>query len=513
MPTSVKTALIAALIAVGVLIAALLGWLGGGDPLPVPSPSPSAVASVLPSPSPVASASPIPVPSTQKTFIIEGFERPEFATASQWKPSVTRTILDGQVTSFVLKSSDPCGLVSVPGIQKMMPVTLTKPSAPSYTAGVYYDALFPLTALNCATAKYLQLDASTSVQIGDASIILIRKLTKAPAMPVVPLSVDFNNWTMVLGYGGSTVSTGTDALQALQLLKNHRMNPYKGQEVANLAGWNQYVLPFAQGPVYMGLHDAPSFTVPVLPDSYAYIMDEPQIGNTATISTYLKNWKTKAPSVKPMLTTSIRQRDYRQTVGGVTNPNFAKLVDWPADIKADVKIFVVVAEQFCQETWANSGDIYPCKAEYDAAGKDLWFYVSNMSHGNEGGPATGAPDLVIDRSAVEPFGFFLMALKFEAKALLYYNTIEAWPNQDVLTNPYVYGGNGDGILLYPDKPNKKAMASIRLKLLREASQWADIVSLAGKQAGAKALMTTTLKWDHTLSKFEALRTEALSVLQ
>jgi hypothetical protein len=227
------------------------------------------------------------------------------------------------------------------------------------------------------------------------------------------------------------------------------------------------------------------------------------------VATKLANWKARAPSVRRMLTTSIRYRDTR--AGSST---FGKIIDLPPAVLADTQIFTPVAEALCVETWKGSGDFYPCADAYKAAGKELWGYVSNMSHGAEGGSATGAPDLVIDRSAVEPFGFFLMALKYDMTGLLYYNSIEGWQNAsvDLVANPYIFGGNGDGLLLYPDKVGKKAEASIRLKLLREASQWADVIKLAGKEAQAKALMTNPLVWQRDLVAFEALHRDAISTL-
>ncbi len=527
--------LIAVFTSLAGIIATVLAYLNGVTPIdPVPNASPSPVASVSPYPSPTISPSPAPSPSVspspkpspsvspspvasvspkpQNVLVSPTFERPEFVTS--WQTSVTRTILDGQVSSFVLTAQKPCDLVGVTGLNKLLAVTLTKPSAPTYTAGTYYDALVPLTTANCADAKYLQIDLNASAVIGDASITIVKKATKAPAKPYVSLNVDLNNWTLVSTFGGYTKSTGNDALQALQLLKDHRVSPYKGQEVHSVASWQQFVAPFSLGSVYIDntSNSASYTTLAAQPDAWAYIVDEPAIGNTATISTDLANWIKNVPSAKPMMTAPIKQRDYRQTIGGVTNPYFAKTVDWPADIKAGIKLFVPVAEQFCQETWAGSGDWYACAADYAAASKQFGLYISNMSHGNEGGAASGAPDLVIDRSAVEPFGFFALAVKYGTNFLLYYNSIQGWGSQDVYTNPYVYGGNGDGILLYPDVAAKKAYPSIRLKLLREASQLVDIVSLAKTQADIAALITSTTKWDHDLSKFEAARTKALGLL-
>lgn len=396
----------------------------------------------------------------------------------------------------------------------MVPVTLTKPSAPTYVAGVYYDGLIPLTAANCADAKYLQLDVSSSVTVGTAQINIVKKVTKAPTIPSVVLNTELNNWTWVRGMcNGGWCSAESTAVSGLNMLKAHRISVYKSEVSSSLASWQQMVQPYQMDAVFTEFGDAPAWiaNLPANSRYWAYVIDEPKYWDFTTLSQRLANWA-KYPGVKPMMTSPLRQRDYNPA----NTATFGKIVDWPADVKAGIKIHVPVAEEFCQETWKGSGDWYACKADYDAAGKELWLYVSNMSHGNEGGNADGAPDLVIDRPASESFGFYLLALKYGIKNLLYYNSIEGWEliqTQDIWTNPYQFGGNGDGLLLYPDRTNKVAFASIRLKLLREASQFADIINAAGMSAQAGALVTDTLHWNHDLAAIAAVRDQALAKLQ
>jgi len=488
------------------------------SPRPTPSvssaPSPKPSQTVLPSPSPSPiTPSPIPSPS-QSVFVseevLDTFERPEFALASKWKNAVSRTILSDQVTSMVLRSKNPCALISVAGLNVLVPYTTTKPSAPSYPLGTFYDAMKPIDSVNCVGAKYLQLDVTASVKVGDAQITVVKKTTKAPVVPTIPLAVEFNNWVMVQGYcNGGYCNEESKALQGLQLLKSHRISPYKGVPADTQAFWQSYVNAMSAGTVYMGWGAPSSWmpTAPVTPNAYSYIIDEPAIGND--FSAIVAAWAAY-PWVKPMMTGPLKQRDYR------AGPNFAKLTDWPPVIKAGIKKFTVVAEQFCHETWAGSGERYACKADYDAASKEVNLYISNMSHGNEGGGSSGAPDLVIDRSGVEPFGFFLIAMKYDVTGLLYYDSIQGWQSvasRSVWTDAYQFGGHGDGLLLMPDVAKKTALPTMRLKLLREASQLADIVSLAGLQADAKALVTNTLVWQRDMAKIEALRTKALGLIQ
>lgn len=501
-------------------------------PSPEASPTPTPTPTVAPSPEPVPSPTPTLVPSptpTQSgpttTMALDTWERPEFAQDAQWKPTITRTLLGGQTTSVVLKSTDPCSLTAVPGLQKMIPVTLTRASAPSYKAGTYYDGLRPLTAANCADAKYLQLDVTGTVQVGDARITVIKKQTQAPALPSVPLVVEFNNWTMVRGYcnGGwcqTTPGVETFGKQGTQVLLDHRISPYKTLPSAAFS-WSDYVQPFQLGATFIEWGGVPSYLASIpyqgKLNPWAYIMDEPKPYEMEELAKRLAAWKAAAPGVKRMVTTPIRHKDLDPS-----SPTFAKVIPHVSGVKGEIDLYVPVAEHICQETWSGSGDRYPCREEYTAAGVSVGGYVSNMSHGADGGGATGAPDLVIDRSAVEEFGFYLLALKFDLSMLLYYNSIEGWEKskvvngvetgRDVWTNPYQFGGDGDGLLMYPDRVARKALPSIRLKLIREASQWADTLRAAGMVARAQALMVHSLLFDHDLAKYQQLHAEAMAVL-
>lgn len=492
-------------------------------PCPEPTPTPSTTATSTPIPTPTTT-SPPPGPSV---MALESFERPEYAKPEDWKNSVSRVILDGQVTSFILKSEQPCVLVSE-NVNKMLPVNITKPSAPSYTARIYYDALVPLTNENCGDAEYLQVDAGESRMIGGLSIQIIKKQTRAPSHPKIPLNIELNNWSMTAGFCGTdSTCRSIKAIEDLglvgaQILKDHRISVYKAHPHSG-ASYSMWVGQFQLGPQFVGFGGPSVYmpSTPTLSDPWAYVMDEAVYWGFPELESRLAAWKNQHPEVATMVTVPLRHKDLLPG-----SPTFAKVIPHTPAILGLTDIFTPVAENFCVETWVGSKDFYPCRDEYRQAGKRLWLYISNMSHGSEGGPATGAADLVIDRSAVESFGFFGYALQWDIEALLYYNAIEGWGREGLIQNPYVYGGHGDGLFLYPDKAGKKFIQSIRLKLLREASQWADIMVLAGQKPDSESLwnkaMTffglskpmfrTTLDWDRDLKKFEWLRNEALKNL-
>lgn len=507
MDNKLKTALLALLAAIIGVFMYYQGMLSGTpDPVPSPTPTISAV------PSPVPSAIPSSAPSAVK--ILDTFERPEFVTdAAKWKPSVTRTILKGQTTGFV-GMADLCKLVGTPGVQQMAPIVTKYPSAKGYRVGTYYDAIQPLTAANCGASPYFYFEgAAGKYPIGDALITVVEKTRAAPALPTIPFMILSNNYGNILGWCGAYCNAEAKGLAVSALLLNHRLQPYGSTVIgydgvsANPIGFSRSVLPFSASFTSMPSSGATDITLkaeqtdvaahPEWKTPWFYVMDEPNATQIPALKTLIDLMKLNAPSIKRMVTTTFRS-------------------------ELDVDIYAPVAEQL-----GVNG--FPGVSAY--AGKGLWSYVSCMSHGC--GPnrawqadpkvithvdyaASGAPDLVLDAAAVNEFGMYILAFKHNLGAVLYYNANEQWAlwpkGVDVWVDPYNFGGNGDGTLLYPDRVNQVALPSIRLKLIREASQWADIVTAAGMQTDAAALMKTSLDWTRDMGKIEALRDAAISKL-
>lgn len=465
------------------------------SPSVAPSPIPSVTPSSSPSPSPSVSAtpSPSPVPSAtaQVTQVLDTFERPEWAQESQWKASATRTLLVGQVTSFVLRSKDSCAVVSTAGLHVILPVNVSKPSAPSYSAGTYYDSLVPLTAQNCQGAKYLQIDVPSTqtagsqlIAVGDAKIT-INSIGSAPTNPTVRLHSQLDAWSYLQGlYGTDDGTHYAEVIAAMDVLKAHRIASYKGQPAATSAfPPSKWMAPYSLGGLmYLGWQNYVKPIVGTYGPGWTYSSDEPT--DAAALLARLQAIASAAPQAEQMVTTTRK---------------------WSSAIDALIKIYTPVAEQF-----GVNG--FPGPSGY--IGKYVWLYVSCMSHGCVGGKATLSPDQVIDASAVNQFGFYLMAVKYGINDILYYSVTESWTRNDLLTNPYnpAFDGNGDGLLVYPDKTNKKMLLSIRLKLWREASQFIDRVAAAGLLDKLKLLMTDTLNWDHNIKAYEALDQEAATKL-
>ncbi len=497
------------------LAAAAAIWILGGVTVGRASETlqPGQTTTIRCEPAPTPQPEPVPV---QRAYALDTWQWPALAAPEKWKSAITRTILGGQVTSVILKSSDPCKLVGKAQF-RLEPFTTTKASAPQYALGTYWPFLKPLTTANCAGATYVRATVSQTTIFDDAVVTVVVKKTAAPAAPSVPLNVEFNQWQMLLGYCGSDAACQNAAipkvLQAGALLKAHRITPYKTYPGNTAYSWTEYVSQFALPFTQLGFGAPPAALTTeqrASPSPYAYVIDEPKYDKMTEAITRLQGWATLSPTTARLITTPIRHKDLRSGT-----PTFGTIIPHDPELLRLTDIFVPVAENFCVETWKGSKDFYPCREEYTAAGKRLWFYVSNMSHGAESGNTTGAPDLVFDAKggAAESFGFYLLALKYGAEALLYYNSIQGWASQDVWANPYVFGGDGDGLILMPDKAGRQALPTMVLSSLLEASQWADTIKVAGLQSKASALMTNPLVWERDMAKIEALHAEAMAVLQ
>lgn len=517
MDTTTKNALIAVLVALSALIAALIAWLTTAPVTPIPLPSPT----TIPTPSPS-------VPPASVSLVIDGFERPEFAAQSDFRPAVTRMILSGASTGFVIQTKTPCTFNSVPaaaGIFKMVATDVKVPSYSTGRTGIFYDALVPLNAANCATAKYLWVDVAPTVttryDLGGASVHVVVKGT-LPANPTKPIMMLMANSFLTAGHYGKYVN-GSESLGVpyLKEMIAHRLHPYGSYVTAppvsgglldyDAGGNNSFRLnSLNYNPSFVWL---PNLTGTALTAANAsvvtdgrqtwfYTMDEPQSGQLAGLRTTLASQKAAAPKIKRMVTT-------------------------PFNSTLDVDIFAPVAEQF--ETGS-----YPKESAY--AGHDLWLYVSCMSHGCSNdlaaGPAphvpgneTGAPDLALDRSAAEPFGFMLLAQRYPSvKALLYYNTVEQYKlysrGLDMWKGDlFNFGGNLDGTLFWPGRVGIEGLTaevpvvSVRMKLLREAQNMADLMALAGTQSQAATIMTSPLNWKRSIKEFERVRAASFAVLQ
>ncbi|HEY3127950.1 MAG TPA: glycoside hydrolase domain-containing protein [Acidobacteriota bacterium] len=157
-------------------------------------------------------------------------------------------------------------------------------------------------------------------------------------------------------------------------------------------------------------------------------------------------------------------------------------------------------------------------------GKELWWYQSCASHGCDiigGDYFRGWPSYVIDAPAIANRITQWLAWKYRIGGELYYSMDEAFQrNVDPRTDVYMHGGNGDGTLFYPGRPEQIGgrspipIESIRLKLIREGLEDYEYLALLSKLGGgdfaderARRIVKTTYRWEHDPAIFYATRRE------
>jgi hypothetical protein len=126
----------------------------------------------------------------------------------------------------------------------------------------------------------------------------------------------------------------------------------------------------------------------------------------------------------------------------------------------------------------------------------LWFYQSCASHGCNivgGHYFTGWPSYIIDVPGASNRVMQWIAWKYRIEGELYYSVDEAYGRgKDPWDSVFLVGGNGDGTLFYPGRPDHIGgrtdipIESIRLKLIREGMEDYEYLALLAKLGGAKS---------------------------
>ncbi|GAB4025085.1 MAG: hypothetical protein Fur0010_28300 [Bdellovibrio sp.] len=419
--------------------------------------------------------------SNDELLILDSFDEPNRADSHLWKKSVERTIFRGAKTYFILKGK-LCLLVG--HADKLEPIQIQYPSSIDYRAGTYYDAISELNDQNCESAQYAVMDLDQSFSQFDINIKIKYLNVSLPKRPSLPLFVQLEPYAFNLGINkGKYVEDHTGALEALELLAQHRIQPIKSWISSNqpvdgeTTSFINFVGKHKNGPTNLPDSSKTKEYAKHSTSPWFYVIDEPSENNASEVQKMLDHLKEKFPEVKRMVTT-----DISYPVTGI-------------DIYCPVMDHLYNREEYSGE---------------------LWSYVSCMSHGCgenrsyldnpsifdvDQHPRSGVPDLTIDAPNEDIFAFFLIGKHLKLGALLYYDSITQWSlaskGIDIDKDMYNFGGNGDGTLLYPDYINKRARPSLRLKLIREASYLADLVTI--KNLDLKEKIQSTTDWNINLS--------------
>jgi hypothetical protein len=159
----------------------------------------------------------------------------------------------------------------------------------------------------------------------------------------------------------------------------------------------------------------------------------------------------------------------------------------------------------------------------------IWWYQACMSHGCDivgGDYFRGWPSLAIDAPAISHRMMEWLTHVHDVGGELYYNTVEAYlSGMDPWQGSRLHGGNGDGTLFYPGRPDKIGgqtdipVESVRLKLIREGLEDYEYLHAyelrfgrAAAERMSRKLARRTYDWEHDPKKLYQVRHEIAEAL-
>jgi hypothetical protein len=227
-------------------------------------------------------------------------------------------------------------------------------------------------------------------------------------------------------------------------------------------------------------------------------------------------------------------------------PDFARVLErGRRSLRADPRIRNLVTSSFTEELqeavqiWVPLVNCLEPKPNYDdfcaqappfhaydrqiSHHKSLWFYQSCASHGCNivgGSYFRGWPSYMIDTAGAANRVMQWVAWKYRIEGELYYSMNEAYGGHDPWTDLRLFGGNGDGTLFYPGRPDRIGgttdipIESIRLKLIREGMEDYEYLALLARLAGpavadkyADRIVRTAYQWESRSEQFLEVRRE------
>jgi hypothetical protein len=158
----------------------------------------------------------------------------------------------------------------------------------------------------------------------------------------------------------------------------------------------------------------------------------------------------------------------------------------------------------------------PARSAYQSRlrrGERLWWYHACMSHGCDiigGAYFTGWPSYVVDTPPVAQRIFEWLTFRYDMGGELYFNTVEGYyKGLDPFRDQYLHGGNGDGTLFYPGRPDRIGghtqipVESIRLARIRDGLEDYEYLKLHAERFGREATLRLVTKvarrtfdWEH-----------------
>jgi hypothetical protein len=236
---------------------------------------------------------------------------------------------------------------------------------------------------------------------------------------------------------------------------------------------------------------------------FAYLCDEPAADPSiwSSCAATAKRSDQIWPGLRRLVTTSI---EYAKAQGGGRGGALGY-----TDLLAPVINQMISHGKSTRPSYDEFLD--PARNTPGSARNQLWLYTSCLSYGCSGAedppgrrsPLAGWPGYAIDEPASQARAMGWLAFEYGATGELYYNTAislsTAWTDQ------YVEGGNGDGNLFYPGRPDGGGGAvaiggtheipieSIRLKRIRDGREDYEYLNILAKRGQGREAMAVVEK--------------------
>jgi len=418
------------------------------------------------------------------------------AFSNDWRQQTQRIVKQGaHIFVFFRLGSDPCGTIAS-NISEIRyytayPTQITHPSSIGSRTGTYYEALLPRTPDTChlshyVVAEWVPSSAKTAIFTYRNEQVRVETELREPfRLPLRPFLVGVTNAYGVTGHcGGYCPKESEIGHSYAALLSKHHIQPMQNwvefppvknglldldagaservsfrDLVVNYSIYGHIGFPrsryYVEPIAYLKALERTIHSEGLVGHAWVYVADEPT--DMEALRNELALYRRHAPSVLTMVTTPY-------------SADLAKLVD----------IFAPVINHL-----GRRGK--PRATAYHR--HNLWLYASCMEScgpnraagpdlARRPGPDTGLPDFLIDRPASRLFSFFSDAKALGARGAFYYEATEGYrlvaDSVNLLEDPWNFGGNGDGLLLYPGRPGEfgfdrhRPIPTVRLKLIRHA---------------------------------------------
>jgi hypothetical protein len=418
----------------------------------------------------------------------------QIAFSSDWREETHRTIPQGGHAMVILRmgvdrTCEPLN-ISVLNAQVLvfLPTKIINSSSRNSPVGTYYDILAPVNLVTCKLSPYRLVewrpdkDGMVYVSSGNKVVSVKVKIDGQFKGASKPFFVGLSNSFLVKGHCRFYCSREAELGQKYSaILRHHHVTPIQTwisappirdgfldlnygqsreqsfwqtgggseQRYVNFPRLNLY----EDKKAYLRALERTIHVEGLAGRAWVYVKDEPS--DISALIKELALYRSHAPSVLTMVTTPYR--DDLANLIDVFSPNIAQ--------------------------WDKS------EKGYDE--KSVWPYASCMGSCGPNrafkedinpvpGPEVNRADFLIDRPASRLYDYFIKLAQARADGGLYYHAVEGHAlyrkGIDVIKDPWNFGGNGDGVLIYPGRPGelglKKHMAlpSFRLKLIRQAME-------------------------------------------